>query len=75
MTKVTATLYISLDVDCPKCGHNFDLLSDTSLNDEGGLLNDAISDDRWKIPQDERIECESDCPECKTNVKVKGLYW
>ena len=45
------------------------------LNDEGELLNDAISDKAWEIKDEERIECNTECPECATEIHVKGLRW
>ena len=71
----TATLRIELYVECPHCENVFDLLTDTSLNDDGYLIKQAISDDRWAIPAEDRIECEPECPQCETVFNVKGLEW
>ena len=75
MKTTEATLYITLEVGCPECEHDFDLLADTTLNDEGGLLHQTIEDDRWKIPSEERLQCEPECPRCNKRFKVKGVIW
>lgn len=76
MKTVAANLVIELNVECPHCEHFFDLLSETDLNDEGFLIRDAISDDRWSVPANERIECdEVYCPECEKVFAVRGLNW
>ena len=71
----TAILTIELYVECPNCENVFDLLTDTSLNDDGFLIRQAISDDRWAIPAEDRIECEPECPLCETVFNVRGLEW
>ena len=75
MDTVTADLCIEINVDCPACGNYFDLLIDTELNDEGGLLYQVIADERWKIEQSERLHCSPTCPSCKTTFEVKGINW
>lgn len=72
---VRATLNVTLYVECPICEYDFDLLVDTELNDGGELFRQVLSDDRWEIDADERLECVPTCPECKGRFKVKGLNW
>lgn len=71
---VRATLVMELNVECPECGHEFDLFS-TSANDEGGLYHQVIDDDRWEIDADDRLETYAYCPECSVEFDVKGVDW
>jgi hypothetical protein len=75
METVTADLTIELTVDCPSCNHYFDLLTDTDLNDEGDLLNQTITDNRWFVDADERLKCSPVCPLCSVQFEVKGVNW
>ena len=75
MKTVKADLLIELNVECPMCGHYFDLLQRPYVNDEGELLRDAITDKSWLVKAEERIECETECPKCATEIHVKGLKW
>lgn len=72
---VKATLNIELNITCPHCEHRFDLVSDTNINDEGWLFDQVISDDRWYVDADERLECDTTCPECGGDIVVKGVIW
>lgn len=75
MGTVKADLVIELNVECPECQHNFDMLTDTRLNDEGDLLHQTIDDERWEIDPDERLECSPICPRCSAQFDVKGVNW
>jgi len=75
MNTVTADLIIELNVVCPECGHYFNLLTETDLNDEGDLLHQTIDDDRWLIDSDDRLNCSPACPKCSEKFEVKGLNW
>lgn len=72
--KVKATLVMELNVECPECGHVFDLFS-TEKNDEGYLYKQVVDDDRWKIDADDRLETDTHCPECSVEFEVKGVIW
>ena len=72
---VEAALVIELNVTCPHCDHYFDLVSETGLNDEGGLFNQVLSDERWKVDASERLSCAVNCPECKQKINIKGVAW
>jgi hypothetical protein len=75
MEPVKADLIIELNVVCPECGHDFDMIADTDLNDEGSLLRQTIEDDRWEVDADDRLECNPICPECSIQFEVKGVNW
>lgn len=75
METVPASLTIELNVRCPECGHFFELMQDTDLNEEGWLIDRVIPDARWKIDADERLECVAYCPECSVAVEIKGVEW
>jgi rubredoxin len=72
--KVRAALVMELNVECPECDHGFDLFI-TSENDEGGVSNQVLPDERWKIDADDRLEVDTHCPECSTEFEVKGVDW
>jgi len=72
---VQATLVIRLDVTCPECGFDFDLVNDTNLNEEGWLLHQTIADDRWEIPSEHRLQCVTHCPKCSSEFEVSGVEW
>ena len=72
---VEATLIIRVDVECPKCEHDFDL-TETSANDDGYIYKQLLPDDRWEIEEPERLECDNvTCPECGHVFDVKGVIW
>lgn len=72
---VKATLVIQVTVECPECGHEFDILTDTQLNDEGKILNQLLDTERWQIDADERLKCWPICPHCSVEFEVKGVIW
>ena len=71
---VRATLVMELNVECPECEHGFDLF-ETSANDEGGVGDQVLPDERWKIDADDRLELATYCPECSVEFEVKGVDW
>lgn len=71
---VEATLVMELNIECPECGHEFDLFQERQ-NDEGELYRQVINDDRWKIDPSERLKTHASCPECSTEFEVKGVIW
>jgi len=71
---VKATLVMELNVECPQCKNVFDLFQ-TERNDEGGLYQQVLNDDRWKIDADDRLETDTHCPECSAEFEVKGVIW
>lgn len=75
METVRADMIINLDVNCPTCGESIELLNDTDLNEEGMLLDQAISDAAWKIPAEDRIDCIVTCPACECDFQVKGVWF
>ncbi|WP_263079271.1 hypothetical protein [Endozoicomonas sp. Mp262] len=74
MEPVKPTLVIELNVDCPECGHTFDLVNDTDLNEEGWLLDQVLPDTAW-IDAHKEFECDTHCPECSAEFEVKGVDW
>lgn len=75
METVKADLVIALNVECPECGTEFNMLTETYLNDEGDLMDQVLKDDRWEIDADERLECSPTCPMCDIQFDVKGVNW
>lgn len=74
MERVRTTLSITLTVTCPECGHFFDLVSDTQLNDEGWLLDQVLPDQTWTEAH-ENFECGVICPKCSVELKTRGVDW
>ena len=76
MNKVTATLEIELNVECPYCKKYIDLLSPTmGLNDEGEIIKQACPKD--KLWHDSHIMFKKIviCPDCQQDFKVEGIEW
>lgn len=74
MKPVKAVLCMSVDIECPHCKHDFDLL-DTPANDEGGVYKQLLPDERWNIDPEDRLNAEVACPECSEDVEIKGVIW
>lgn len=75
-TTVSADLIMELNVTCPnpECEHVFDLFKERQ-NEEGQLYDQVITDDRWKIPSEERLDTNASCPKCGCEFDVKGVNW
>lgn len=74
MMSVRVDLVIEANIECPECGHDFDL-TDHDINDEGFIYKQLLDDAQWKIDSDERIECDISCPNCSVDIHVKGVNW
>jgi hypothetical protein len=74
MEPVKPTLVIELNAECPECGHYFDLVADTSLNDDGWLLNNVLPEKCW-MDSHEQFKCQAICPECSVEFDVAGVDW
>jgi len=75
METVRADLVIELNVECPECNSDIDLVRETGLNDEGQLLKETITDEAWERDPDDRLDCAVKCPCCDTIFHVKGVNW
>lgn len=62
MTKIEATINISLDFECPECGTYSNLLNDESLNYKDRLLKRILEN---KSSQMENLKMGFNCPHCK----------
>jgi uncharacterized protein YbaR (Trm112 family) len=71
---VKPKLSIELMVNCPECGHHFDMVEDTNLNEEGWLLDQILPDGCW-AEEHENFEAEVICPHCSVEFPVKGVEW
>lgn len=60
----TAYWSLSLDTECPKCGHNFDLLCDPDFWEFSGA----------KQACEEIKGYETCCPECNHEFKTDFVY-
>lgn len=75
-----ATLNISLDVECPNCDNNIDLMTCHDdelgfLNEEGSISKRAFSDKAWSDGH-KNFHLEGiTCNECKTKFDVKEILW
>lgn len=65
-SEVMATWSISLDTECPKCGHDFDLLAELSANSTG------IEPIEYGTPRTNNYE--TSCPECRHEFEVCFEY-
>jgi predicted RNA-binding Zn-ribbon protein involved in translation (DUF1610 family) len=57
MSKITATWNISLNCDCPKCGHEFDMLDDVEFFDGNNIQVGEHETSRT-------TDMEASCPKC-----------
>jgi len=70
-----AVLSIEGYVECPGCGHDFDMLSsDFDFNDEGAIIKQAVPSGDWHDPHN-NFEEDINCPSCNHNFIVKGIAW
>jgi C4-type Zn-finger protein len=74
MDTATAELNIELNIECPCCENSFDMVTQTDLNDDGWLLDQALPDEPW-VDAHQRFETEVTCPKCKTAFRAKGIDW
>ena len=73
--KNRATLNISLDVECPHCGDDVDLMdSRLGLNDDGGILNRACPNGVW-AEEHENFQQDLHCPECGKHFIAEEIIW
>lgn len=77
---VTASLYIEVNVTCPKCDYLIDLLrqSDTygfDHNEEGLVLSQACPNGSWSEEHENFEVDEVTCSKCKETFNVKGIDW
>jgi ssDNA-binding Zn-finger/Zn-ribbon topoisomerase 1 len=70
MKKATATLYWSLDVECPNCKHDIDLAKDEDFDTEG-FFSYCIFNNKWNEIENSEIEC----PNCKKTFLLKGVEY
>ena len=72
---IEASLSIELNVECPHCQHYFDLIAETSLNDDGYLLEQACpSNEHWSDAH-ERFKETVECPSCANNIQIDNIAW
>ncbi len=72
MDSIPATLTITINVTCPNCESDLNLLAD---DDEGDILKQVLPDERWEVEAEERLKCDVACPVCKRMFSVKGIEW
>ena len=69
MSKPTATLYWSLDVDCPKCGESNDL--SRQHHNEDYQISKAIFGNRW----DDLAGRETTCEHCDHEFELEKVEY
>jgi len=65
--EINATLRASLEIECPGCGHEFDLFD----HDDDGLYLRPIFNNKWDDLQGEDIEC----PKCGCSFILGKVEW
>jgi len=73
--EANAKLSIEIVVSCPHCGHYFDLMEDTNLNDNGGLLKEVIGQENWSEAHKSFHVEDVSCPECCISFDIKEIEW
>ena len=72
---VMATLDIEVNATCPHCDYYFDILEETTLNDEGEILGELLPmGGFYNAHRDFEIE-DLICPNCSQEFKIKGVEW
>ena len=61
MIKATATLFWSLDVECPHCKDSFDLVDTDSDNDYS--IANKIFNNQWDALNGKEVQCPNCCKE------------
>lgn len=68
-----ASIWVEVNVDCPHCGHYFDLADDSI--DHGVEKSDimiAAFQDNWGCSN---AEIEVKCPKCENDFIVNEIEW
>lgn len=66
-TKAMAKLRASLDIECPYCGHEFDLFA----GDDEGFFIEPIFKGNWDQLRGEEVECSV----CKNEFTIEDVEW
>ena len=80
MNTVKAILSLEVNVDCPHCGTDIDLMNedetaDHDHNEEGAVIKQACPDGYW-IDEHEKFSVDDvTCTNCRESFNVKGLDW
>ena len=81
MKKVSCSLSISMNCECPNCGAYIDLLDpdDTNgddLNEDGFLLEQACPQNGYWSDIHEKFESgEITCTQCKSVFESNRIHW
>jgi len=81
MKYVIASLHIAVDVNCPHCDHQLDLLNENDTggrhhNDDGAVIRQACPIDGYWCDSHKNFEVDDvECSSCHKSFNVKGLDW
>jgi C4-type Zn-finger protein len=73
MKNATAEIHLSMNVECPHCEDDINLLELTELTDDGWIYNKTMPDDRTWGCEDFRYKLQ--CPSCKENFMIKDVIY
>lgn len=68
--KAVAKLRASLDITCPHCSHDFDLI-DSSINNTEGEISIYIFNNRWNELNKMTVICEK----CDKEFEIEEVEW
>lgn len=72
--KTEGQLNISINIECPHCEEDIDLLDDTMfphLNEEGFLYVNVLGDS-WGCKD---LNKKISCPDCKKEILIGEIHW
>ena len=72
MKEAHASLVISVDLECPHCEENIDLMDLGELTEEGEMQSAIFTNDGWGIDNWNR---EILCPTCYQDIKITEVLW
>lgn len=69
MKKVKGSLYFTVDVECPECGHDFDIMNSEEQNDDACITKPLFNND-WDNCRDKTV-----CPKCDCEFEMVGVEY
>lgn len=70
MKKANASLRISIDIECPHCESDINLLDHSQMTDDGHIFNYALTDEQWGC---KGFNESFECPECEKEFLIEDI--
>lgn len=72
MKKTNAELRLSIDVECPHCESDINLLEHNSMTDDGYIYNMALGDSHWGC---KGFNENFNCPDCGNEFIIEDINY